>query len=225
MSYNNSSNFETIYFKDKKYFELFIGKRILKKEIRHSKGKIPIYSGSVVTPFGYGDTSRIPNFEQDYIIWGIDDALFDFALMPKGEKFNVTDHCGVIKINHPKISSEYVFHKLQHVKDVLGFGWTYRTSLSNMREISIDFPLDAEGNFDLDIQNKIANESNQIMIFKKRIEEIKQEIMNQRINLETEYNYVEKPLNELFTIKEGNSFYTKKEFFKWLVRKYPCLFI
>jgi hypothetical protein len=40
-------------------------------------------------------------------MWGID-GTFDLNLMPKGEQFATTDHCGYIEILDDKILPEYL---------------------------------------------------------------------------------------------------------------------
>ncbi len=85
--------------KDKEYFELFIGKRVLKRQIFRSKGKIPVYSANVFKPFGYLEKGNIEDFSHDYVLWGID-GNFEFNIIKKGIKFATTDHCGAIKVLH-----------------------------------------------------------------------------------------------------------------------------
>jgi len=68
-----------------------------------------------------------------------------------------------------------------------------------------------KGNFDLKIQNVIVNdilESNKIKskisAYKKQIEELNVEIINQQDNIKIEN------INDLFSMNQGNAYYTKK---------------
>ena len=82
---------------DDRYFHLAIGNRILIKDLRGSKGEIPVYSANVQKAYGYTDKSNITDFSHDYVLWGID-GKFLFNIKHKGEQFATTDHCGTIKI-------------------------------------------------------------------------------------------------------------------------------
>jgi len=55
-----------------KYFDISIGKRVIKKEVYKSKGKIPVYSANVFKPFGFLVESNIDDFSHNYLLWGID---------------------------------------------------------------------------------------------------------------------------------------------------------
>jgi len=204
-------NKKNILLGNENYFELSIGKRILKKNIYKTREGIPIYSGSVITPFGFTDKSIIDDFDSDYIIWGIDDAVFDFAFIPKGEKFTVTDHCGVIKIINKKILPEYVFYELQLQKDSLGFGWTYRASLSNMKNVSISFPIKPDDDFDLSIQKSFASKSRKLRKLKNDLNDIIESLEDVKISVdENEIGNYRINDNNLFTIDNGGRI-TKKD--------------
>jgi restriction endonuclease S subunit len=199
---------------DVKYFELFIGKRILKEEVFHSKGIIPVYSGSVSEPFGFLDKSDISDFEHNYIIWGIDDAVFDFAIINKGTKFAITDHCGAIKILDNKILPEYLLYELKSKKSILGFGWTLRASLTNMKkEVSVSIPIKSDGSFDEDKQLELIHkytfikEINQYVKF--QIEELKDAIVEIG-DEEKDTNFKTVKLCQILDFPETNSGMTKE---------------
>ena len=85
--------FKEIYLNDDQYFELFIGKRVLKSEIFNNNGKIPLYSANVFEPFGFVDKSNIVDITHDYILWGID-GDFKFNLIKKSGKLRHADKSG-----------------------------------------------------------------------------------------------------------------------------------
>lgn len=199
---------------DDKYFELFIGKRILKKDVFQSTGDIPVYSGSVVTPFGLVKKSNIDDFQHEYIIWGIDDAVFDFALIPKGTKFATTDHCGVIKIKDNAILPEYVFYELQLKKKALGFGWALRASLTNMKkEAVLSIPIKKNGDFDLNEQRRLAEKYKKIRNVFTRIEDIHNELKTITLKIDIKSDHVlQIPIGKIFdlSLKTNHSKFTKK---------------
>lgn len=153
---------------DLKYFELFIGTRVLKSEVFNSKGSIPVYSANVFEPFGFLDKSNIDDFSLDYVLWGID-GDFKFNIMRRGVIFATTDHCGAIKILDKNILPEYLLFELELQNHILGFDRTLRSSLTNMKNVSVKIPIDKDGNFDLDFQKKIVQKHMSLKTIKENI--------------------------------------------------------
>jgi len=141
---------------DNKYFELCIGKRILKKQVFYSKGKVPVYSANVFEPFGFLEETNesITDFEPDYVLWGID-GNFEFSVKHKGERFAITDHCGAIKILDSSILPEYLIYQLEIKKYEMGFDRTLRASLANMQTVVVDIPIRPNGSFDKQAQSEL----------------------------------------------------------------------
>lgn len=160
---------------DKKYFELSIGKRILKEQIFQSKHKIPIYSANVNKIFGFVDKSNINDFSHDCVLWGID-GNFELNIIKKGVKFATTDHCGMIKILNDKIIPEYILYalSLKRQSQSLGFDRSLRASINRMEEVSIEIPTLENGEFDLDKQKSIAQKSKKLEDIKNKLKEIKE---------------------------------------------------
>ncbi len=197
---------------DKRYFKLFIGKRVLKKHVFQSKGEVPIYSGSVIIPFGYAKKSNISDFERDYIIWGIDDAVFDFELIKKGAEFVITDHCGAIKVIDDGILPEYLYYDLQMKKDSLGFGWSVRASMGNMRKVSVSIPILENGAFDIETQKVMVEKFKKIGTLLDKLKAIYDDLngANLRLDINNKY-FIQIPVGEIFdlTITTNRSNFTK----------------
>jgi len=161
---------------DKRYFELFIGKRILKKQMFNSQGNIPVFSGNVSIPFGFLDRSNVSDFKHNYIIWGIDDANFDFGLILKGMEFATTDHLGAIKILDNEIQPEYLLYELKSKKKSLNFGWTFRPSLYVMRRLKVDIPIKTDGSFNIQLQRTIGKKFSMIERIKVDLKQIYEDL-------------------------------------------------
>lgn len=142
---------------DQEYFELSIGKRVLKRQVFQSKGKVPVYSANVFNPFGFIETPNesVNDFRRDYILWGID-GNFEFNIMSEGVEFAITDHCGAIRILDSNIVPEYVVHRLELKKHEYGFDRTLRASLKNMRNIVVSIPIKRTGDFDREQQKVLV---------------------------------------------------------------------
>lgn len=204
--------FKTISLSDTGYFDLFIGKRVLKKDIRTPKGNVPIYSANVFKPIGYGEKSNISDLTKNYIIWGID-GDFDFNVMEKGKEFITTDHCGAMKIKDDKIIPQYLLYFLYNVRDKYGFDRALRASLKNMKGIEIQIPVKDNDDFDLEKQNSIANGYELIKEIKSKLSDNMREVDDAKIKLMDEYKESkEKLIPDLFDIHLGSSKYDHRYF-------------
>jgi restriction endonuclease S subunit len=137
-------------------FNLFIGKRIVKKELPDLQGDIPAYSANVFEPFGYISKTNITDFERPSILWAID-SNFGFNLFPAGNIFATTDHCGTIQILDDNIIPEFLLYALTIQKIEESFDRSFRASLANIRRFSIKIPVLEDGTFDIETQKKIAD--------------------------------------------------------------------
>ena len=154
-------------------FKLFIGKRVLKKELSDStEDGIPVYSANVFEPFGLVKHSNIEDFAYPSILWGID-GNYELRYISKGEIFATTDHCGTIQILDENIVPEYLLYALNLRKQEDRFSRSFRASLSNMRRITIEIPIREDGSFNVKMQQKVATHFTESQQRKDRLEKIK----------------------------------------------------
>ncbi|WP_051906564.1 MULTISPECIES: N-6 DNA methylase [unclassified Sulfurospirillum] len=200
---------QTISLSDDKYFDLFIGKRVTKTQLREIVGDIPIYSANVFAPIGFHHTSNINNFDTDTVLWGID-GNFEFNTIKKNQSFVTTDHCGAIKILNECILSEFLMIKLEECKHIYGFDRGLRSSLKNMKNIKLHIPILANGDFDVETQKNIVEKYNIINDLKIKVAEYKQIIRALKVKIDDESeNFSEVRIGDIFEIKKGLSKYTK----------------
>lgn len=155
---NTDGVFKDEFLGNEELFELSIGKRITKSG--SLKNGIPIYSANVKEPFGFTDKIFIKDISIPSLLWGID-GIFDWNLIPENKAFLPTDHCGVLRIRHPRIHPNYVYHILRTTKARYGFDRTFRASLANIKAVSVPLPI-KDGQYDLEIQLEIANKYEKI---------------------------------------------------------------
>ena len=148
-------NVRRVSLSDEQHFDMFIGKRVLKRNVSPD-GDIPVFSANVFVPMGYLDSTRIENFACPSILWGID-GNFDFSVMSAGTPFETTDHCGTLRILDQAIVADYVLYALHMHRRRESYSRSFRASLSNMRRISLDIPATDEGEFDIERQKAIAD--------------------------------------------------------------------
>lgn len=204
------SEFKEISLSDKSFFDLSIGKRILKKDIVNFSGNIPIYSANVFKPVGYSDKSNIANFDNNFVLWGID-GDFKFNAIPKNTPFISTDHCGVIRILSDNILPKYLMIQLESVKHIYGFDRGLRASLKNMSKVKILIPIDKNGNIDIEKQKEVIERYNAIQEIKKQVKEYREKVQEVKIEIKEKYNFSLKKIDEIFdlTRETNNSKFTK----------------
>ena len=122
---------------DSTVFTLSIGKRVLQSELVEIG--IPVYSANVFEPVGKINKYLIKNFDDSYIIWGIDGDWMVNAL-PRGYEFYPTDHCGVMTVDESKVNPKYMAYLLEKEGEKIGFSRTLRASIDRIKNISIEVP-------------------------------------------------------------------------------------
>jgi type I restriction-modification system DNA methylase subunit len=194
---------------DKRYFELFIGKRLVKKDLIKITGKIPIYSANVYFPISHHTKSNISDFSNNFVIWGID-GDFEFNCIQKHTPFVTTDHCGTIRILNDDILPEYLMLQLEHKKHLYGFDRGLRASLTNMERVFIDLPFDENNNIDIDKQLEVIDKYQYIAELKNKIAAYKRKIDSLNVVLDADVKGKTFKLIDLFDIVRGDGKYTKK---------------
>jgi len=143
---------------DESIFRMFIGKRVLVKDISSDETKIPLFSANAIEPMGFIEKSRIHDFSYPAILWGIDNSLFNYKLIPAGQAFATTDHCGAIQIIDESVVAEYVLCELCRLRSEMSFDRSFRSSLANMRRLAIKIPTKSDGKFDVQAQKTVAKQ-------------------------------------------------------------------
>ena len=133
----HSSSKKTIRLSDEA-FEVKIGKRVLKSEIK-SKGKYPVYSANVFKPFGYIEKELLTNFTKPFVVWGIDGDWM-VNTIPVHTPFYPTDHCGYMRVLKPIIEIKYLAFVLNKAGNELEFSRNKRASIDRIEGIKIPLP-------------------------------------------------------------------------------------
>jgi hypothetical protein len=194
------NNFKEIFLTDKNYFDLFIGKRLVKKDLVKIKGNIPIYSANVFNPVGYHNKSNIDDFDNNFVNWGID-GDFEFNFVEKNTPFVTTDHCGTIRILTHDILPEYLMLQLSKVKHKYGFDRGLRSSLKNMAQVSVEIPIDSTGKFDLQFQQDVLKKYQIIKEIKQKVEDYKKKIEELSVEIKCDSKHIKSvKISDLFNL-------------------------
>ena len=133
--YKNST--QTIRLNDEKSFNVFIGKRVLSKDISQDKSEgIPVYSANVFEPFGYTKKEFLEDFSTPSVLWGIDGDWM-VNILPKESPFYPTDHCGVIRVKEEVIEPIYLKFALEEEGLKQRFSRSNRASTARIKALSI----------------------------------------------------------------------------------------
>jgi len=194
---------------DSNLFELFIGKRLLKKDLIKIDGTIPVYSANVFAPISFHTHSNINDFHNDCVIWGID-GDFEFNFIPKGEPFSTTDHCGTIRIKNDKILPQYLISQLYSVRHKYGFDRGLRASLKNMQKIEIAIPINENGEWDIVEQDSVVKKFSLIEDLKASVSERIKDLNLMRVKFASDDLVKMIPITTLFSIIKGKGIYTKR---------------
>lgn len=169
--YNSSKN--TIRLSDDA-FEVKIGKRVLKSEIKE-KGKLPVFSANVFEPFGFVDVGLLTDFSLPSVIWGIDGDWM-VNIIPANTPFYPTDHCGYMRVLNPIVETKYLAYALNKGGIELEFSRNKRASIDRIEGIKIPLPTIEEQKKIISgiekIEAKIAELERQISDIPKQKEKI-----------------------------------------------------
>ncbi|MBZ5532941.1 MAG: hypothetical protein LAO20_16045 [Acidobacteriia bacterium] len=138
---------------------------------------VPLYSANAIQPMGYVEKSNISDFSCPVILWGIDNSLFNYNLIPAGQVFATTDHCGAIQILDKSIVPEYVLYALCLLRSEESFDRSFRSSLTNMRLLSLAIPVKQHSNgFDITAQRAVAKRFTTIQETQQRLSIVKRRL-------------------------------------------------
>ncbi|GAP72316.1 N-6 DNA methylase [Candidatus Symbiothrix dinenymphae] len=141
-----------------KLFYLEKGKAIYTNQyIVTNPGNFPLYSSQTTND---GIIGNINNFDYDgiAITWTTDGIYAGTVFLRKG-KFSMTTHCGalILKQGFENVCLEYIFFYLKNNLRNFAVGTqNKRVTTEIIKNIEIPIPVDLNGNFDLNAQQKIA---------------------------------------------------------------------
>lgn len=120
-------------------FETFLGDRVVADKQLVKEGKIPVLSANVYEPFGYINEQNISDFSMDSIVWGIDGDWM-VNIVPAGNPFYPTDHCGVLRIKTEEILPYYLALALEVEGKFERFSRSNRASVQRIKALQVQIP-------------------------------------------------------------------------------------
>ncbi len=180
----HSMRFRKVPITDENIFEIYRGKRITKKTIDANKGNIPVYSSSKLESSSLGHISREYLIDKKLILTSKPSILFNldgsvgYCFIRRDPEYSFIDVVASLMPRTESIDLKYLLYELR--KEIAKTGAQYSTKLyfNKIKSygISINIPIDDNGNFDLAAQKAIAAQYEQI-------EEIRTDLKNKVDNL------------------------------------------
>ena len=159
-------------------FQTFIGKRHLKAQVSGNEAPIPVYSANIFVPFGLVEETNVSTFGQASLLWGIDGNFYLRVIEPDAS-FATTDHCGVLRVLRDDVVLEYILCALTRMRDEVGFDRSFRASLTNIRRLDVEIPVDAAGQFDVEMQRTVADAFQRVQDCREKMQRLKSELDEQ----------------------------------------------
>jgi type I restriction enzyme M protein len=178
------------------------------------KGKFPVFSASNNAPLTHINTF---DFNGKYLTWATN-GFAGYIKITSG-KFSINADRGLLKSKQKDINSKYVKYKLEPILRKLAKGRKgekgedefTKVYPSMLAGIKIDFPVNANDEIDISIQNEIVEKIVLIEETKQKIEEYKKKINDLNVEIKNigGKNKLVK-IKDIFDIEKGKSKYTNK---------------
>ncbi len=196
-----------------KVADLFIIKRgqskFIKKYIDINKGEFALFSGNTV-----GEFARINTFDYDVpcLTWAIDG--FAGYIMTHNIPFSSTSHRGILIPKDSNLNLEFIKFELEPIfrKNRKGRGSedgkNEYTALPPfmVKDLEIKLPINPDGSFDLEAQNKIVNKIKSIQEIKSKILDYKKQIEDLNVEILKDSNFKEINIQKVFDLQDGFAF-------------------
>jgi len=196
-------------------FDILGESNITKTFLENNKGEYPVYSGQTENNgiFGYLNSFKYNYSTLTWATYGVHAG----TLFKREGEYNIgRNNCGlklknefsdIIELDYIKYIGGKIFKK--SAKGDIGGHRSLPQIL--VKKILIPIPIDKNGNIDIEKQQEIIEKyeyvsslKSKILNSKKQIENLNIEIISQEVNFKLEN------INDLFSMNQGNAFYTKK---------------
>lgn len=186
-----------------------------KSFIELNKGNVPVYGASLYeneASYGFvADNLENVRYFDDCLTWNIDGST---AIFYRKGHFSLSEKV-IPLIPFEEISScidlEYLRFAIIFSPDFNSFDFSRKAGKGKLKNLQIMIPVDSDGQYDLDEQQRLAGIYSEIENQKQkllsRISDIKELLIH--IDKDEDVKYVDVPLNEMITHHNGSASYTK----------------
>lgn len=171
-------------------FKFIRGKRVRKKDIHSHPGDIPVISSSHKSDgyLGYISENWLnsflhPVFDTSLITINMDGSVGDVFLRNE-EKYTLNDVVVAIDILEEKLNPIYIAYAIKEAVATASFKYGAKLYQKRLKKLKIRVPIDANGEFDWNQQEYIANKHEKLEEIKKAIKRFSSELEDKFITTE-----------------------------------------
>lgn len=196
------------------------GSQFTKSVINKNKGDIPVYGASNnenEVSYGYvkdnlvitdknGKKIEIKYFE-DCLTWNIDGSI---AVFHRKGRFSLSEKViplVVFNALKDKVNLDYIKFCISQSKEINNFGFSNKAGKSKLKEICIPMPVTEDGEYDIEIQNHIAEKYEILEEKKSTLSKYKHKLEESLIeaDLTGGYNHKSVKITDLFNPEMGDA--------------------
>jgi len=173
------------------YFKIIRGKRITKSDIHNNPGDIPVISGRKRADSYLGHISEEwlknnnkPIYLRTLVTINSNGAVGEVFLREL-PKYTIHDDVTAIDINIEKIDFRFLVYSIRQAIADADFRYDAKLYKKRLKRLEIKIPVDEEGNFDLDTQERLALNFEKLNEIKESVKNFNNELENKFITAET----------------------------------------
>lgn len=168
-----SSSSETIPLSLDALFDVQKGSaKYTKKYMHDNPGPYPVYSSQTTNEGEIGAIATY-DYDEECFTWTTDGAYAGTVFYRNG-KFSITTHCGILIIKpayKERIDRNFLQYKLSQLlpQSTLGEWANKRLGVERIKELSVDIPVQASGDFDIAEQRAVAAKYEKLLAIKESL--------------------------------------------------------
>lgn len=148
--------------------------------------------------------NKILSFAND----GDGSAGTNFVLHDKS--FYVSNSRTCLRVKRSDIEIDFILASIKNMKAQHGFNYAFKANLTNLKNVKITFPLDSNGNLDINKIKSTIEKHNIVAELKSKIEEYEKNLKDLTVLIENETKSSKViKVSDIFETKKGFSKYTK----------------
>jgi hypothetical protein len=173
---------------------------------------IPVYSASQDEDaiFGWVEKGSKWKTYQNVLTWNKDGSAGN--VFYRKNKFVPYEKVKMLEIKsefEDFLDYKFLKYVIENKLMSFGFDFGFKCSMERVLKVSIEVPINEDGNFDLNEQIKLGEKYEKIEKFKDGIKNLYQQIIELKLSLKEDYNKKVVKIPDIFRIKKGSAKYTR----------------
>lgn len=163
--------------------DFFKGKSIYTAKYCHNNpGEYPVYSADTKGDLTIGHINTF-DYDIECIRITTNGAYAGTVSHLKKQKFSLNGDAGIFVLNNNQIDYGYLEYALRSIRIKYGYGWENKPKKEELLSISIPIPINDDGSYDIESQQKIAKRYQAVENKKSEAIEMLKRILNTQISV------------------------------------------